>query len=80
MPVSTLLQQGILQLRGETNVNGHRMCKQFTLKWLRQLALDRGDLLVEVEKASAGVWAADRCWLFNPDVRARPVRVTRPRP
>jgi len=34
-----------------------------------RLALDRGDHLVEVEKASAGVWAADRSRLFNPDVR-----------
>jgi Family of unknown function (DUF6345) len=34
-----------------------------------RLALDRGDHLVEVEKPSAGVWAADRSRLFNPDVR-----------
>lgn len=34
-----------------------------------RLALDRGDHLVEMEKASAGVWAADRGRLFNPNVR-----------
>jgi hypothetical protein len=33
------------------------------------LTLDRSDLLVEVGKASAGVWAAERSWLFKPDVR-----------
>src|ERR1700746_550116 len=34
-----------------------------------RLALERGDDLVEVEKASAGVWAADQRRLFNTDAR-----------